>query len=285
MSECETVGEQSQLIPPWAEPKYTETKTAISNISKSIIKANRAVINLENHKISGTFPYSLSVNVKVQVDKSHQPTMDETLAAATVVFQKTLLDALIEVRKKERTDRNKDLQDVKNKFLLYFADQLSDLATIGIYPTPASECKAWVELIGTHLTEKSEAIGRALQTDEHFAAKKKREEVEARNAAREEERLNQTLLDPAVKELQAKVSSLEEKLKKSTASSSSTKKAEQPKAKQATGKKGKQNPKGKGPPQRKAGGGPNNQGQGSGTRKQKPRSTPSIARSGSKKKN
>lgn len=277
---------ESTLIPAWAKPKWLETLTNISNVSKSIVKANRAVVNLENHKTQGTFPNSFAVNVKAQVDKAHQRTMDEVLAKATEEFQKTLLNGMIEVRKKERADRNSDLQSAKSEFIFYFADNLSDLRTIGVVKKSDDDCKMWIEDVSDILDQTAETTGRAIQLEDHFAAKKKAEEMDARHAAREEQRLNQTLVDPAVQALQKQVNSLEEKLKKTATSSSTTKKAETPKKQPAKGNKGKQNPKGQGPSKAKTNnGGPKNQGQGKGNRKQNPRSTPSISRSGSKKRN
>lgn len=274
------------LIPAWANAKWLKTKTAISNVSKSVVKANRAMVNLENHKVQGTFPNSFAVNVKVQVDKAHQSQMDEILDKATEEFQKTLLDGLIEARKKERADRNSDLQDVKTELIFYFADNLTDLRSIGVVKKTEQECKMWIEDVSDLLDLYAEATGREIQLEDHFEAKKKAEEIEARKAAREEQRINQTLVDPAIQALQKQVNSLESKLKKSAASSSTTKKAEPPKQQQAKGKKVKQHPKGQGPSKPKtSNGGPQNQGQGNGNRKQSRRSTPSIARSGSKKRN
>lgn len=266
-------------IPDWAYGKWIDCRKAISNVSTSIVRANRAVITLKNHKTMGTYPNSIAVTIKVQVDKAHQTSMDAQVKCATVAFQTQLLDAMLDARTKELQDRKKDLDDIKSKFLTFFTDTLKDLRDEGIYERGDDACNTLVQHIKEIVESTANKIGKELQVSDYFANKEKQEKQEARKAATEERRLNETLTDPAVKELQEKVNSLEKRLKeKPKPEKRKTKKAGTTKP---AGQKGKQGPKGKGSLQARAEG--PKKGQEKGNRKAKPRSTASTGPSGSKK--
>lgn len=269
--------DRDYLIPDWAYGKWAETRQSIKNVSKSIVKVNRAVITLKNHKTVGTYPNSIAVTIKVQVDKEHQNTMNQKVKDATTAFQNTILDAMIESRSQELEDRKKDLDDIKSKFLDFFSRTLRDLREQGIVEKNDEECRILTAEVKDTTNHTAQKIGKELQLQDYFIDKEKQEKREARQAVVEERRVNETLTDPAVKELQDKVNSLEKKIQDSK---------EKPKAKnaakpKAAAKKGKNAPKGKGPPQARANG--SKKGQGKGNQKPKPRSTGSTNPSGSKK--
>lgn len=272
-------------LPTWAESTWQSTIQSITNLTKSIIKVNRAVTNLENHATMGTYPNSITINVKIQVEKENQPHMDEIIKNANELWQKTILGELIMTRKKEAADKKQALAKIKADFLKYFMNNLTDLKTNNLINSGENELRAWYGNIERSLQIKAIDIERELRVEEHFANKKKLEDQEARRAARQEERINQELLDPAMKTMQSRVESLEAQLKKATAASSSTKPTSKNKETQPAKKPKTKNPKGKGPSQPNRPDGPGKQGRGKGNRKPKQNSTPSIAQSGSRKKN
>lgn len=265
-------------IPDWAYGKWTETRQSISNLSKSIVKVNRAVITLKNHKTMGTYPNSIAVTTKVQVDKAHQNSVDQKINEAKATFQNTVLDALIDARTQELEDRKKDLDEIKSKYLAFLRRTLQDLRDENIIEKTDEECRSLIATARDTVNLITVRIGKELQLQDYFADKDKQKKREEKRAAVEERRVNETLTDPALKELQDKVKSLEKKTQ-SSKGKPAAKKAGKP---QANAKKGNKNPKGKGPPQAKAN--DPKKGQGKGNQKAKPRSTGSTNPSGSKKK-
>lgn len=263
-------------IPEWARKSYKDALTTYSNITKNIVKLARAISVMENHATAGTVPKSLNVNIKAQVEKSHQAQVDLEVEEAKKVFQKTILASIIAARRREIEDKKKARDEALTQFQETFLTNLTDLKSNGIIATPEDELRKMFDNIVKYLHQTAELIEEDLRTEEFFAFKQKEESMRKADAARQEVRLNQVLEDPGTKALKDRLDTLEKRIQHIG-------KQEKPGPKKpAPGPKAPQrNPKGKGPSQKK-GDGPK-KGPGKGNKKVQPSSTPTMTRSASKK--
>lgn len=264
------------ILPVWAVADYNKSFLKMTNLTKTWVRLDRAIHELETHENENTIPPSLKVNTRVQVEKSNQAEVDIVLAEATKVFQTTLLMKIIQVRKRELKEKEDLVIKLKAEMLKRILEGLTDLHNEGITTNTEEEIREEYEQCVMELDEDFHLMSTKIRTEEFFAMKKKLESTQAAAAVREEARLNQDLLDPAIKAMQTRVQTLEKKLEK----------AKKPKEPPTSGKKAaskpKPAPKGKGPPPSKKGGGPKT-GQGSGSHKPRHPSGPSTHPSDSRK--
>lgn len=263
-------------LPKWIEPEYKQVCTQVSHSMTSIAKARRAITLLEEHDVKDTVPKSISVKIRLQVTKNYQTDVNAAVLEATKIFQKTVLKTLIDARKKELLDKIKTRDDLTKNILIKIIEGLTDLKRDGIITHSDDYIKKWQS--GCKITVESDfkKLEEQIRTEEFFEYKKKIESTEAAAAVRAEAAINDALIDPATKTMQARIDSLEKQVEKATKP-----KGAKPPGTTATTKRKTDPKKGKGPHPKK-GGGPK-PGSGSGNRKPQHPSTPSTHQSGLRK--
>lgn len=206
----------SNTIPAWLRSDLLESIQTIGNIIINIINLEACVKNLEEHEMMETIPKSLSVSIKLQVHAEQQGTIDNVVTEATKLFQKTLLDALLQARRDELNKRRADVMMESTKFKERTKKTVEELRTERCLTGTDEEVKdqylKWMEYFDSKCAKRENE----LRTENFFNNKKKEQKRKELNEKRAEERINQELQDPALDQLSKKVTQLETMVKQSS---------------------------------------------------------------------
>lgn len=248
-------------IPADLIKQYKAGLQITENIIRTITKAKRGIAVLKNHKLLGTVPRSIAINVTISVEKAYQSDMDKTVEEASKTFQTTILDKMIETREKELQDREKDLADKKAESLHQLNSSLGAMKQSKVIDD-INRLKEWHDILRHKIEVANNLITGEVKIEEFFDNKRKVESMQKAQAERAERDTDQKLLDPAVQQMQTRLAQLEKQVKNTQPNKSKA----NPKAAQ--------NPKKGSGPSKKSGDGPGKQtgkGKKTRTRKRKPR--------------
>lgn len=257
-------------LPDWMKAEWKKELHTHQALTISTIKLNRVISDLENHNTLNTVPKSIQLPMNIRVGQAQQGETEAKVKEAIEICEKTILKSVIKARKDELNLKKQDAERNRTSFIRIIADRYTDLYSNNIISLTEEEIRTQIANVTHEIDIIRKVIEEQEGTKEYLERKKKVEADQKRQAAREEQRINETLSDPGIKELQDRIKKLE----------ADSKKANNTPAKQGPKKNQKKGPG----PSKKQGGGPK-KGQEKGKQQQANRSTPSISRSGSKKKN
>lgn len=257
-------------LPDWMKAEWKKELHTHQALTISTIKLNRVISDLENHNTLNTVPKSIQLPMNIRVGQAQQGETEAKVKEAIEICEKTILKSVIKARKDELNLKKQDAERNRTSFIRIIADRYTDLYSNNIISLTEEEIRTQIANVTHEIDIIRKVIEEQEGTKEYLERKKKVEADQKRQAAREEQRINETLSDPGIKELQDRIKKLE----------ADSKKASNTPAKQGPKKNQKKGPG----PSKKQGGGPK-KGQEKGKQQQANRSTPSISRSGSKKKN
>lgn len=209
-------------IPEWITKIDSAAIQKIGNIQMSICKKNEAIRKLEQHRDNETAPNSLKITINVTVSKEKQTQMDEILKQATVTFQKTIIESLIQVRLDERKELEDDQKKIVNQRNEVINLTCTQLSSEGIETRPSI-----VSIAGTKFQNLTESAIRVAKEKDFHRRKALIEKKEKQKAAREEARIEEELRDPVVQNLEKKILNLEKIMKTKQNSKQSSKNKKQ----------------------------------------------------------
>ena len=268
-------------IPSWAHPKFRQSEQLFSQLTEQIVKMEKTIADLQNRKEKEDWPRSIQVNVEIKVKDAQQPQVDTIVLNAKKIFCNTVLLGLIQARQLELAQLRSDLAKVTEDFFKYIRDNLGDLQENGIpLSQEDAEVDETIDVVKVIVEDHTTNIDRAFRTFHFLKTKEELNAKQAREAEKEQRRVDMELEDPILNRIQKRLEKVENSLKKQPKNPSPKKGQAPPKKARPFQKRPQKQKEGKQKKQPK--GEKGNHGRAQGNPKPRPRYTNTTNRSGSR---
>lgn len=215
-------GSELQSLPFWARSKYRKSQEVVFQLIQQVVKLESIIGNLETMLEQGECPRSLQVKINVSVSQDQQSNMDAAFLANKKIFEENMLKALIAARKSELLAKGALLRRERSEFKTFLETNLNDLLQNNIpIPPPDSDVNGLVSKAVQNYEERADMVMRQVKTQHFLMEKTTKRRKQERIARQTEERINQTLQDPAISSIMKRVSSLETRLRQETSRNNS----------------------------------------------------------------
>ena len=201
-------------IPSWAQPKFRQTEKLFLQLTEQIVQLEINIADLQNRRTKEDWPKSIQVNVEVKVKEAQQAQVDSILSNAKKAFCDTVLLGLIGARQAELAQLRSDLVKVPEDFVKFIEDTIRELNDSEI-PVLEKDMELY-ELSGTVrkiITDHTDNIDTTYRTFQFLSHKEQLKKQEARQAEKEQRRIDMELDDPVISRLQNRLEKVEKHLK------------------------------------------------------------------------
>lgn len=214
-------GSDFESMPEWAWIEYKQSQITLFKLLLERTKLQQNISNLENMELKDQCPRSMQVKITVNVKEDQQQALSMSIEEAKKTFEKTVLKALIQARKKELSGINSQITKHSDTFTTYMKEQYQKLKTnnIPLVETDDEDINQSVEMATSAYNLRHQHVLRYIETQHFFNEQAKLQKKQANDAAKEQNKMDHEMRNKEVVELENRINKLEKVIRRNNTNS------------------------------------------------------------------
>ena len=180
--------------PQWVLKTMNKHLTDVTKIFQNMIVKENGIQALEDMLNNNTAPKSLHIKCNIQVEERYQEGLDQIIKQAELDYQKTVLNGILQARRKEHLDVKKEVQELEREWKVDVHTTLTQLNEAGLNPYPHvtidHTLNEWIHILKT----KQDQVERDLKT-KNLLKRRAKTKFDAEKAARQQEQTTNMILE------------------------------------------------------------------------------------------